>query len=215
MWEGSSISIPPFSVVPFYAKVSTGSISGSFFSLDTIILNGNVFTTVGEFGKAGYGTALNGAGPEAIPNVYLSTVANGTANSETLVNMTGIQSGSTIRLNATLADLSTNALNEISSGSRLIINVPKDWENPTLVNWGGFSSPTVTAYPDNSHQIIGTLTGAIVGDDNLGRTIQFDVTAPTVTSPQMYVMYILADGSTNNSFSIAPLAEIVLQVVPP
>jgi hypothetical protein len=47
---------------------------------------------------------------------------------------------------------------------------------------------------------------------NQADTIQFSAKAPTISSDQMYVMYVLAEGETNNNFAIGPLSEIVLQV---
>jgi len=51
------------------------------------------------------------------------------------------------------------------------------------------------------------------------QTIEFQITAPTGTSTQMYVMYILADGIGTTGgpeeAAVGPLAEVVLQVVPP
>ena len=46
----------------------------------------------------------------------------------------------------------------------------------------------------------------------LSYTIQFSATAPSITNDQMYVMYVLGQGETSNSFAIGPLTEIVLQV---
>jgi len=35
-----------------------------------------------------------------------------------------------------------------------------------------------------------------------------------VTTTQMYVMYMLANGVTDSGWTLGPLAEIILQVVP-
>ena len=53
------------------------------------------------------------------------------------------------------------------------------------------------------------------------RTIQFDATAPSVSSAKMYIMYILADGTATGlpafgpgNYALGPLSESVLQVCP-
>jgi len=47
--------------------------------------------------------------------------------------------------------------------------------------------------------------------------IDFDTRSPNVKAPRLYVMYILADGTMTDgtdTFTIGPLAEVVLQICP-
>jgi hypothetical protein len=50
---------------------------------------------------------------------------------------------------------------------------------------------------------------------NPSNTIQFSAKAPDITNDQMYVMYVLAIGETNNNFTLGPVSEVVLQVDSP
>lgn len=203
--------IEPKSVFPFLAKVTPGSLANSQADLETIVMQTNVFTTLGQFGKAGYGASMKNTGA-SIPNVYLSNAIESVSSANILSNMTNIKAGSTVKFNATIADFDTNPANVISSGSRMIINIPKGWTNVTILSSNGFSSPTYQSFADTSSQIMGVLSGDIDGSVVTARTIQFTAKAPPIPDTQMYVMYILADGDVNNSFPIGPLAEIVLQV---
>lgn len=214
--------IPPLSSFPFLVMMDPGSLSQSSVDLETMIVHTNVFTTVGEFGKSGYGSSMVNNPGSSIVNVFLASDTQSTDKDSILANVTGIPSGSTITFNATLADFEkTNSpTSRVDETSRLLINIPKDWTNPTLISWTGYeNTPTIQNFSDNSHQIIGDLSSDLTGDDDNGRTIQFNVTAPTVSSTQMYVMYLLADGKVEAAgepdFTIGPLSEIILQVLPP
>ena len=220
MWKNlaNPALVPAYSSVPFLVKITPGSLSGGpNASLETIPVTANVFTTLGQFGKAGYATSLdNGGAPLA--NVYLTDNPGSTANSNILSSIAGIASGSTVKLNATLADFDTSSSQFIDKTvSRLIINIPKGWTNPTVINAGGFNIVNpIQTYPDGSSQIVGLLQSDLTGVGGIAQTIQFTVTAPTVTTTQLYVMYILADGTTTNGDNaLGPLAEVVLQVVHP
>ena len=133
------------------------------------------------------------------------------------MNMSNISPNTEVIFNATIADFTSSITREISSGSTLIIHVPKGWSNVNVLDSDGFNTPVVQTFPDSSSQIIGVLSDTLTGQtspNDAARTIQFNATSPDVTSTQMYVMYILADGTTGDSFKINPLSEVVLQVVP-
>lgn len=206
--------VPPRSVFPFLAKVTPGSLAGSQNDLETIVIQTNVFTTLGQFGKSGYGSAMKN-GASSLVNVYLSKVPESTSSANIISNMTAIKSGSQVTFNATIAYFDTETSNVISAGSRLIINIPKGWTNVNILSNNEFSTPTYQSFPDTSSQIVGVLNSDITGASGAAaRSIKFTATAPPVTDTQMYIMYILAEGDVNNAFPIGPLAEIVLQVVP-
>ena len=219
MWAGPPVTIPPFSVHPFNSLVNADKLDSPEDSLSSIIVHANVYTTVGQFGKAGYGSSFDNVGSGiSIPNVYLSTDLKSVNPNDIISNVTGIPSGSVVTFNATLADLETNTSNKIDSSSKIIINIPKGWTvNESSITGNGDFTTNYQSFSDTSSQIIGDLI-ADLGSG--GITVSFEATAPTVTSTQMYVMYILADGQTDNGtpsddFTIGPLQEAILQVVPP
>ena len=215
VWKNTIIPqvIQPKSVFPFLVQVTPGSLAGSQSDLETVVIQTNVFTTLGQFGKAGYGTAMKNS-ITSLPNVYLSKVPESMLTSNIISNMTKIKAGTTVKFNATIADFDTGTTNVISSGSRLIINIPKGWTNVAITSSNGFSAPTIQSFADTSSQIVGVLNADVTGSGGVARTIQFTATAPAIPDTQMYVMYVLADGDVNNAFPIGPLAEIVLQVIP-
>jgi len=212
------VTIDPYSVEPFLVDVEAGK--NLVLDLESMIVHVSVFTTVGAFGKAGYESSMDGT-DDSLINVYLSTVDNGTDYSEIKSTRIGMLEGSTQFFKIVLADMDGRAGTFINpADSHLIINVPKGWKNVQLVdNHGGFVKsppPSVIQWAaDGSWQIIGTLApGNTVGDTvNDAVTLEFSAEAPDVTGSQMYVMYVLANGLTDNGFSVGPLAEIILQVI--
>jgi len=217
MWKNLSTpaSIPPYSAVSFLVKINPGSISGGpNASLETIPISVNVFTSLGQFGKSGYATSLdNGGAPLA--NVYLTDdPLNADVDANIQTSVSGIPSGSIVKLNATLTDFDTGSTQYIDQdASRLIINVPRGWTNPAILNAPGFNMQPIQTFSDGSSQIVGILSSDLSSGSEV---IEFQATAPDVTSTQLYVMYILADGTTsNNDNALGPLSEVLLQVVPP
>jgi hypothetical protein len=219
VWKGNPVTIPPFSVYPFNARVNADKLDSPEDTLSSVIVHANVFTTVGQFGKAGYGSSFdNDQDKQAIPSVYLSSLVNSVNSNYMLSSKTGIASGSVTTFNVVLADLDAGTLNGIDDSSRLIINIPKGWvvDESSIDGYGDFTT-SYQPFVDSSSQIIGELNADLVSG---GVTVTFDATAPTVTNTQMYVMYLLADGHTDNAlledeFAIGPLQEAILQVVPP
>ena len=219
MWKNlnNPLTVPGYSTVSFLAYVEPGFIGSSGDFLETVPVDITVYTTLGQFGKAGYATSYN-EGSTTLPNVYLTDVPGSTASANILSSLNGIPSGSTVKLNATLTDFDTNTGRVIQgTDSRLIINVPKGWTNPSIINAPGFTMDPIATFADGSSQIVGILNSDITGPADT-QTIEFQATAPIVTSTQLYVMYILADGisnSGNGDVAVGPLAEVVLQVIGP
>jgi hypothetical protein len=204
------VKITPFSVFPFLAKVHADRLSGSTDTLEAIIVNGNVFTTFGEFSKSGYSSSMDNGGNSYV-NVYLSDVPHSTSSAHIKVNQT-TASGVNQRFNVVVADFEIGGT-QIVDSSKLIINIPKGWtvNNSTITGFGDFVW-NYKNFTDTSSQIIANFTSNLTDG---GRTIQFDATAPTVSHDQMYVMYILADGkTTDQDFSLSALTEAVLKVTP-
>ncbi len=216
MWQNlvTPALVPGYSVVPFLVKISPGSLTPPSDVLQNVPVSVNVFTTLGQFGKSGYGTSFDGTA-SALVNVYLTKIPGSTADINILTNVTGIKSGNVIKLNATLADFDTGVSQYIDAGSTLIVNIPKGWTSPTVLNAPGFTILPISTYSDGSSQIIGILNNPLTGAGGTAQTIEFQVTAPSVTSTQLYVMYILGEGTTTlNDMAMGPLSEVLLQVVP-
>jgi len=215
VWNGPPVIIPPYSSFPFNALVNADRLGQPDDTLNSIIVHGHVYTTVGQFGKAGYGSSFdNTGGGRSIANVYLSDQVDSVDKNDIISNKTGITSGTPTNFNVVLADLESGSLHWIDDTSRLIINIPKGWvvNQPSIDGHGDFTT-SYKEFGDTSSQIVGELNADILAG---GTTISFDATAPSVTTTQMYVMYLLADGSIDgNAFEIGPLQEAILQVVPP
>jgi len=214
MWQNqvSPIIIPANSTLPFLVKVNPGKpAAGS--SVESIIVQSSVFTTLGSFGKAGYQSAMNGD-PMSIANVYLSDVANSRANANIKTTRVGITPNSLETFNVVFADMDTASGTMISDTSRLIINVPKKWTDVQVLSSAGFTTPTITQFGDSSTQIDAKLSSLIGDGVTDARTVTFQARAPAVSSDQLYVMYVLAQGTTLSppGFSVGPTTEIVLQV---
>lgn len=219
MWKNldDPLTVPGFSTVSFLAYVEPGFIGSSGDFLETVPVDITVYTTLGQFGKSGYATSYN-EGSTTLPNVFLTDEPGSTASANILSSLNGIPSGSIVKLNATLTDFDTTVTRVIQGiDSRLIVNIPKGWTNPSIINAPGFTMDPIATFADGSSQIVGVLNSDITGPADT-QTIELQVTAPDVTSTQLYVMYILADGisnSGNGDVAVGPLAEVVLQVVPP
>ena len=212
MWKNTvtPLLINPKSVGTFLVKVDPGNLGGSGTEPETIIVQTNVFTTLGQFGKAAYGTSIRTS--SSIPNVYLSKVVDSTANANIYANMTKVLPGTNQTFNVVLADLEAAAGNRISAGSRLIINMPSGWTTPIVTGNTGFTMQPSQTFPDGSSQIVGVLNADLTGVGGTGKTITFTSTAPPISDTRMYVMYVLADGYVNGSIVMGPLAEVVLRV---
>jgi LysM repeat protein len=213
MWQDSlnPVTIPANSTRAFLTKVEPGKPTGNT-GLESILVQGSVFTTLGSFGKSEYQSTMS-SDPTSIVNVYLSDVIDSRSSDNIQSSRTGIIPNSVQTFNIVLADMDLIDSTIINSGAKLIINVPKGWTEVSVIGDTGFvGTPTPTQFGDTSNQIVG-ITNGILGDAITdSNTITFTARSPNVTSDRLYVMYVLAQGSTSNGFSIGPLAEIVLQV---
>ncbi len=222
-WEpsiGGQHLIPPKSVQQFLTVADNGDLQNDDV-LDTILVTGSVFTTLGQFAKTGYGTAFQKSGTNNFPlvNVYLTRDENNPLNVPDIhTTELGMISGTAKTFYAVLADFEPTSSKFIKNNiSRLIINTPPNW---TLNSYSSdHFTLTVSSNPDGSTQIVGILDDIIDGEGVLaGRIeagiIEFNVTPPTVLDNTMYVMHVLADGYTDADFLIGPIAEVVLQVCP-
>jgi len=215
--------IAPRSVFPFLVAVGADNMGSSLDDAINIIIKPIVFTTLGQFSKASYGTTMHSS-DVAIPNVFLARAPNSVAHADIMGEQRGITEQTAVTFHATLADMSSDSQYGINPGTTLIINIPKDWTFngpicPTCHN--GFNPPTVVTFPDGSTQIVGVLN-TVIDQHSDAKTITFSATAPSVTSAKMYVMHILASGTATGDskktppedFTVGPLSESVLQVCP-
>jgi len=208
--------IPPKSVFSFLVKAPNENVGGSIDDTANWLVQPVVYTTLGQFGKAGYATAMH-TNKAAIANVFLSRTTDSIASADIIGTVSKIDAQSLVKFNATLADMDILHGEQILAGARIIINIPKDWGLPAILPSPGYVPITVTQFPDGSSQIVGTLTAAL---DGAAKSIQFTSLAPNVNSTKMYVMHMLADGFATGQggpaggYSIGPIAESILQVCP-
>ncbi len=213
MWQSSTpVIIPANSTQAFLTQIEPGKPSGSA-SLESVVVQGSVFTTLGSFGKSGYQSTMSGT-TSSLVNVYLTDdIINPRDDGNIESTRIGIIPDSVQTFDIIFADMDSDAATYINSGARLIINVPKDWTEVSIISDDGFvGTPTLTQFGDGSHQIIG-VTSSLLGDaSNTADRITFTARAPNISVDELFVMYVLAQGTTDSGFSIGPLNEIVLQV---
>ena len=204
-------SIPGNSSRAFLAKVEPGKPSGNV-GLESILVQGSVFTTLGSFGKAGYQSTMSETAT-SIANVFLTDSTGSRLSADISSVETGISPNTIETFSVALADMDLSDSTTINSGAKLIINVPKGWTDVTLVSHPGFvSTPSVTTFGDSSTQIVGITSTALGTTINPSDVITFTARSPSISDDRLYVMYVLGQGVTSNGFSIGPLAEIILQV---
>ncbi len=214
--------INPRSSYSFLVLVQPGSLSGGATQFPSFLVDVTVFTSSGQFSKTGY--ASNIASNTAMPNVYVSTVANSTLPSNMIGHLNSVGAGATITLNVVLADLDTGISNKISNGTRINVNIPPDWTNISVGPSGGFSNPQILTFADGSTQVTAALAITNLDGQNSPPTHLAAVTIPiTMTAPsslaakQIYIIYITSDGTVNTptNFSVGAIAEFPIQVNAP
>lgn len=213
MWKSSiPVIIPANSTQAFLTKVEPGKPSGSA-SLESIVVQGSVFTTLGSFGKSGYQSTMSGT-TSSLVSVYLTDNLGSPRTSGNIESTRiGIIPNSVQTFNVVFADMDAASGTTVIAGAKLIINVPKDWTEVTVVSDSGFNGvPPITTFGDGSHQIVGVTSAALGDGSNDVDSITFTARAPNATEDRLDIMYILAQGNTNSAFSIGPLSEVVLQV---
>ena len=176
----------------------------------------SVFTDFGQFTKAGYAVGMDN-GNHPLVNVYMTNTTNSSqavSNARMMGHLSNIASGTLLKLNLTLADLDSSTSTYIKSGSNLTVNVPQGFSNVNVTSYTGFSTPVKRNFYDGSTQITAALNEDVGNIPTEAKVIQIQMFAPSVTSKKIFVMYLLADGETHNNFSIGPVGEIVLQVIP-
>jgi archaellum component FlaF (FlaF/FlaG flagellin family) len=236
MWQNftSPLLLQANSTETFMVKVEPGGIFVENQNLDALIVQGNVYSSFGSFGKSGYqSTMYDDDSP--IANVYLTN--NADLRTGFIGNVNDIANYTSTTFNAVLADMDDNPATYINPGAKFIINIPREWTFEEFISCEGFedsgtpaicdgpNEPTWTIHSDGSTQIIGISQGNIgdgttpdVTDPSEARKISFKATSASVQKPQLFVMYILADGivtTPEGDRTIGPLSEVVLNVDPP
>jgi len=220
MWRDTANPqrIEPRSVFPFLVKVQTDNVGGTLDDAMHVLITPVTFSTLGQFGKAGYLTSQHNV-DVAIPNVFLARDTESRAVADIMSEMRGIVSFNTVVFNATIANMDDQNGWSIFAGTDLIINIPKEWNSPAILSSTGFDVTTLTPFPDGSAQIVGNLTNPMTWASG-PKTIQFSVVAPNVTNAKLYVMHMLANGLADGKsgpaggFTVGPIAESILQVCP-
>jgi len=224
MWQNFThpLLLKANSTESFMLRVEPSGIKpgGEPANLDALIVQANVYSTFGSFGKAGYQSSMY-LEKSPIVNVYLTDTIDSRTSFIGSINDITVNSTETFKV--VLADLDDEGTTFINIGARLIINVPREWKFVDFLTTTGFitnaTQPSVVEHSDGSTQIIAITTEEIgkAGQPD-ARTIEFRATAPDVKAPRLYVMYILADGiitdPTPEDKTIGPLMEAVLNVDP-
>jgi hypothetical protein len=213
-WSGTFI-IPAHSSQEFFARVG-GPFSNEDFP--SYAINFNVFTTFGQYAKAGYSGSMTKTTSE-IASAYLSTTTASTSTS-TMIGKLTVGSGQTINVNATVANLGDGG--QINAGSKAIVVIHKAFEDVALTLYtttpsSGLTNCSVNPLGDGSTQISCELTNPLMAGQ--ARTIQFTMKAPTLsgTDAKLYPLLVLADGTDGNAApmgAVGPVAENVVMVTP-
>jgi hypothetical protein len=196
--------------------VHKGSTPNGGGDVQSFLVNMNVFTDYGQFAIAGYDSSIRQiTGPVASVYVSDTSSTSGTPSTSNMKAFNTVQQGQRIEVNSTIADLDTSTSTQIDSGTKLVIDIPKDFSNVSINSATGFSSCTgATHFSDGSWQISCGLSSALTGaSGQANRTIKFEMYAPTVDKTKLYVLYLLADGTSDSgAFTVGPVSETVLQV---
>jgi hypothetical protein len=211
VWSGTFI-VPAHTSQEFFAAVGQPSSNDDFPSYS---INFNVFTTFGQYAKAGYSGSMTKTASE-IANVYLSTTTASSATSSMIGKLT-VEETQTTKVNATIAHLGD--VGQINAGTKLIVLIHKAFTDVALTANPptGFSSCTNLPLGDGSTQITCELDTALTAGQ--ARTIQFTMEAPTLsgTDAKLYPLLVLADGADGNAApmgAVGPVAEAVVRVTP-
>jgi hypothetical protein len=221
MWKDNGSPEPliqPYSARAFMVRVDPGDLP---VDEPAFLVSATVFTSYGQFAKAGYsGTMRNNGG--SLGSVYLTNTAveaNAVQTANMLGNVSGFRSGQQKLVYVALADLDTVSTTSIKAGTTLIVNVPKGFTNVALNSWAGFdNTPTVTTFPDGTTRIIATLSnnlGTVAGSPQ-AKVLSFNVTPPSVSQNTVFIMHTLSDGETTDAtpFSVNPFGGFALLVSP-
>jgi hypothetical protein len=202
-WSGS-YTIPANNSQEFFVKVGKPSSNENF---PSYAINFNVFTTFGQYAKAGYSGSMTSSASE-IANVYLSPLVGGGM----IGKLTG-SAGDTIQARATIANFGDTGV--INQGTRLIVAIPKAFSNVDVTQIAaGFANTcdNPLLLNDGSTQISCPLSTNLTSGQT--RTIEFTMDAPTdLTETKLYPLLVLADGTDGNAAPMGAVGAVSENVV--
>lgn len=203
-WSGS-YTVPANNSQEFFVKVGKPSSNENF---PSYAINFNVFTTFGQYAKAGYSGSMTSSASE-IANVYLSPLTGGGM----IGKLTG-SAGDTIRARATIANFGDTGV--INQGTRLIVAIPKAFSNVDVTQIPAGFDPSTCNNPlllnDGSTQISCPLSTNLTSGQT--RTIEFTMDAPTdLDEPKLYPLLVLAYGTDGNAAPMGAVGAVAENVV--
>jgi hypothetical protein len=220
MWKDTANpeQIPSYSAQSFVSRIQPGIVpvdENAFMATVT------VFTSYGQFAKAGYAGNMRDGGA-SLGNVYVTDTQNtatAITNSHMFMNQTGLRSNQPRVTNVTFADLDTVSTTKIKAGTTIIINVPKGFTAVSVSSYSGFNNtPTVKYYTDGSSQIMATLTSDLGGASGVAeaKILSFYATPPTVSRQTVFIMHVFSDGVTTDAtpFAVDAFGGFALVVDP-
>jgi hypothetical protein len=223
LWQDvqNPLTIDSYSSREFLVKLDPGKPTAGT-NIDALIVQANAQTTAGSFGKADYQSSMFD-GQEVIANVYLTNSSGSTAANAIQSQMLGLTELVPQEFKISIADMDLRDNTFLKDGTRLIVNVPREWTNIAITNDDDFK-PCSVCIPDDriipfsdlSHQIIvetdidvggevgGLKTSSAYTPDAI--TLTFTATPPLndgtgagLIPERLYVMYVLADGETGTT----------------
>jgi hypothetical protein len=230
-WQNldNPITLKAYSAYTFLAKVVPGGVPTDD---PAFMISVSVFTDFGQFSRQGYSSNIFNGNPAPIANIYLTDTSNtalANTDSHVLGNMT--LTGGTLakRMYVAIGEFenTNNVASKILSGTTVIINVPKGFQNIVLPTGAtltslGFSSATTKGYSDGTTQII-AVTNEDIGDAVSGgvgtsetKVLYFDANVPSPTTTKAYAMHMFISGKANTSpnFPADAFSTIGLVVCP-
>jgi hypothetical protein len=207
------VTVPARSVQPFIVKALPGSSGTGNNDISAFLASVSVHTSFGQISRGDYASAMEGASPGAIGQVFMTTTnddATATNDANVIGNLTFDVNPVTMqKVNVTIADKDVSSSTYLNSGSKLIINVPAGFTVGQLTNSTKFSTVTMTTFDDESSQIVATL-GQNLGDQASAEAavMMLEITPPAVLEDRIYIMYTLADGVSSSGLTIGATAEV-------
>jgi len=212
------VDLPARSAVEMLVNVEAGSTAANT-DIDALIVQANVFTTLGSFGKGeGYQSTMRNDAISLV-NVFLQTTDTVAPIVPTVADRTDFHGINTFTITeyekedfyVSLADMDDDDATIIDAGARFIVNVPREWTEVCILDDTGFvidmdGDPTpcvderVVEIGDGSTQITVFTDADLGGPTGVEADVamlHFEARPPCndiATVDQPYIMYLLADG---------------------
>jgi hypothetical protein len=200
----------------FIVKVDPGTSGSGGSDIAAFLMSIAIHTSLGQFSKGNYAASMEGSSQGAIANIYLTnSTSSPTADSNILGTTTMAATGGNQTLRIALAELNTSTSAFISSGGRIVVNIPAGFGlDISSLTGSKVSNINYTTFDDDSIQVYATLS------ENVGDTagseaaiLEFEVSPPDIVETRAYVMYCLTDGAISSSgLIVGTTAEIPIVV---